>query len=200
VDALSEQPRVIAEVREYGEFTAALRKWIYELDTNYTCVNDLAGLQDGYLAKLLARTPSRNFGRTSLGNVLGALGLRLLLVVDTESLAKMRPRYKFLKALKAATVEYRAAEQKAVRELRELDAARSQHQETIARERRDLERAQAAWAAEEGRRRLQLEQDEALTAKLREQAERKHAEAEEAGKAVSALRAQLQHTIDKIAA
>jgi hypothetical protein len=93
VDALSEQPRIVAEVREYADFLAALRTWIYELDTNYTCVNDLAGLQDGYLAKLLARSPSRNFGRTSLSNVLGALGLKLLLVVDAERLAKMRPRY-----------------------------------------------------------------------------------------------------------
>jgi hypothetical protein len=85
--------RVVAEIREYGEFTAALRKWIYELDTNYDCVSQIAGLQDRYLNKLVSKSPVRNFGRTSLGPVLGALGLKLILAVDTKQLAKMRPRY-----------------------------------------------------------------------------------------------------------
>jgi hypothetical protein len=90
---MSEQDRIIAHIREYGDFTAAIRKWITELDTNYACVNDLAGLQDGYLAKLIAKTPVRNFGPTSLSTVLGALCLKLILVVDTEKLEAMRPRY-----------------------------------------------------------------------------------------------------------
>ena len=88
------EPIIIAEIREYDEFTAALRKWVYDLDTTYDCVSDLAGVQDRYLNKLIARSPIRNFGRTSLGPVLGALGLKILLVIDTEALAKMRPRYK----------------------------------------------------------------------------------------------------------
>jgi hypothetical protein len=85
--------RIIAEVREYSDFLAALRGWIYELDTNYTCINELGGLEDNYLHKLLARTPARNFGRLSLGITLATLGLKLLVVVDGERLAKMRPRY-----------------------------------------------------------------------------------------------------------
>ena len=90
---MSEGGRIIAEVTTYHVFTAAIRQWIAELDTNYACVNDLAGLQDGYLSKLIARSPIRNFGPTSLSPVLGALCLKLLLVVDSEKLAKMRPRY-----------------------------------------------------------------------------------------------------------
>src|SRR6516164_1004632 len=89
---MSEGGRIIAEVTTYHGFTAAIRQWIAELDTNYACVNDLAGLQDGYLSKLIARSPIRNFGPLSLGPTLGALGLKLLLVIDTESLAKIRPR------------------------------------------------------------------------------------------------------------
>jgi hypothetical protein len=85
--------RVIAEIRAYPEFTAALRAWIAELGTTYESVNELAGLQDGYLAKLIASTPIRSFSRVSLGNTLGALGVKLLLVVDDERLAAMRPRY-----------------------------------------------------------------------------------------------------------
>jgi hypothetical protein len=87
------EPHVIAEIREYGEFTAGIRKWILQVGTNYACVNDLAGLQDGYLHKLIAESPIRNFGPLSLGPTLGALGLKLLLVIDAERLAKMRSRY-----------------------------------------------------------------------------------------------------------
>ena len=83
---------VVGEIREYHEFIDCVRKWITKIDSNYACINALSGLQDGYLAKLIARSPIRNFGRTSLGPTLGALGLKLLLVIDTESLAKIRPR------------------------------------------------------------------------------------------------------------
>jgi hypothetical protein len=85
--------RVIAEIRGYDEFTAALRAWIGELNTNYECIGELAGLQDRYLNTLLAKTPVRSFSRMSLGATLGALGLKILLAVDAEKFAEMRPRY-----------------------------------------------------------------------------------------------------------
>ena len=87
------EPRVIAEISEYDEFTAAIRKCIYELDTNYECVEELSGIQDHYLAKLIAKSPVRGFGPATLGPTLGALGLKLLLAVDSEKLAKMRRRF-----------------------------------------------------------------------------------------------------------
>jgi hypothetical protein len=90
---LMNEPHVIAEVRGYDEFTAALRSWIRELGTNYECIGALAGLQDGYLNTLLASTPVKSFSRISLGATLGALCLKLLVAVDTERLDAMRPRY-----------------------------------------------------------------------------------------------------------
>jgi hypothetical protein len=87
------EPHIIAEVREYSEFTAALRAWIVELGTNYECVGGLAGLPDRYLAKLISATPVRNFSRVSLGATLGALCLKLLVAVDAERLEAMQPRY-----------------------------------------------------------------------------------------------------------
>ena len=84
---------VIAEIREYGDFTAAIRKWILELDTTYECIDEIAGLQDRYLSKLIQKSPVRNFGPGTLSCVLGALGVKLLLAIDTEQLAKLRPRY-----------------------------------------------------------------------------------------------------------
>jgi hypothetical protein len=84
---------VVGEVRDYHQFTEVLRRWILELDTTYECIDEIAGLQDRYLSKLIQRSPVRNFGPTTLSPVLGALGLKLLLVIDTEKLAKLRPRY-----------------------------------------------------------------------------------------------------------
>jgi len=91
--AMSERGRIIAEVRGYDEFTAALRAWIAELGTTYECIDELAGLQERYLAKMIAATPVRSFSRMSLAATLGALCLKLLVVVDGEKLAAMRPRY-----------------------------------------------------------------------------------------------------------
>jgi hypothetical protein len=85
--------RVIGEVRTYDDFTRLLRAWIMELGTTYECIGEVAGLQAGYLAKLIAATPIRSFSRMSLASTLGAMGVKLLLVVDTERLAAMQPRY-----------------------------------------------------------------------------------------------------------
>jgi hypothetical protein len=46
---MSERGRIIAEVRGYDEFTAALRAWIAELGTTYECIDELAGLQERHL-------------------------------------------------------------------------------------------------------------------------------------------------------
>jgi hypothetical protein len=87
------EQRVIAEVRGYDEFTAALRGWIRECGTTYECINEIAGLPGNYLAKMISATPVRSFSRVSLGATLGALGVKLLLVVDHEKLAAMVPRF-----------------------------------------------------------------------------------------------------------
>jgi hypothetical protein len=90
---MTEPSRVIAEVTGYDGFTAALRAWIRRLGTSYESVGEIAGLQSGYLNTLLARTPIRSFSRMSLDATLGALALKIQLVVDEERLEQMRPRF-----------------------------------------------------------------------------------------------------------
>jgi hypothetical protein len=87
------EQRIVAEVKDYAGFLSALRAWIAENNTTYESVGAIAGLQDGYLAKLIASTPTRSFSRMSLAATLQALGLRLQLVVDSEQLNKVRHRY-----------------------------------------------------------------------------------------------------------
>jgi hypothetical protein len=90
--------RVIAEVCDYQGLAATIRARCAELGTTFRAVDELAGIPDGYLSKCVVPTNvdaairMRAFGRHSLGPVLGALGLKLLVVEDAEALAKVKPR------------------------------------------------------------------------------------------------------------
>jgi hypothetical protein len=84
--------RILAEVREYQELIDAFKAWMAELNVCGRTVDDVAGLPDRYTAKLLAPVPIKGIGRTSLGPLLGALGLKLIVAVDHEVLERMRHR------------------------------------------------------------------------------------------------------------
>lgn len=55
-------------------------------------IDEISGLQSGYSAKLLAPIPMRNLGRVSLGALLGALALKMIVVKDKEAQAKIEGR------------------------------------------------------------------------------------------------------------
>ena len=85
--------RIVGEAREYDELVAALRTRIAELQTTHASVDDISGLQSGYTGKLLGPAAVRGFGRTSLGPILGALGLKIL-VAEDETGARITSRLK----------------------------------------------------------------------------------------------------------
>jgi hypothetical protein len=83
---------VFAEVRSWSELQVALRQRAETLDVSREVLEHLTGLQSGYCAKLLAPHPIRRLGRVSLGPMLQVLGLKLLVVEDTDALERIRPR------------------------------------------------------------------------------------------------------------
>jgi hypothetical protein len=83
---------IIATVTDYAGFVSAVRSWIEQLGTTFESIEHVSGIQPGYLTKLICSTPTRTFSRVSLGATLGALCLRMQLVVDTERLQRMQPR------------------------------------------------------------------------------------------------------------
>jgi hypothetical protein len=85
-------PKILATVREYRDLTNALADRIRSLGTTQDSVCELAGLPARYVTKLLSPRPVRSFGRTSLGCLLSALSLRLLVAEDPENLARLAPR------------------------------------------------------------------------------------------------------------
>jgi hypothetical protein len=87
--------RIIGEVTGatgYRGLISVLRSWVCELDTSYESIDELAGWEGRYVSKLLAPSAIKGLGRTSMGAILGALGLKLHVVVDEPALEKIRRR------------------------------------------------------------------------------------------------------------
>src|SRR5262245_29579627 len=84
--------RLLAEVRDYAQLVQALRARIDELGVAGETIDDVAGLPTRYTTKLLAPIPIKSLGRVSLGPLLGALGLKLIVAEDAEALARIRHR------------------------------------------------------------------------------------------------------------
>jgi hypothetical protein len=85
--------KIIARVSDYGALVSALRARSAELNVRREVLDSVAGLQQGYSAKLLSPVPSKSLGRVSLGPVLQALGLAIVLVEDAEALARVKNRF-----------------------------------------------------------------------------------------------------------
>jgi hypothetical protein len=81
-------------VRSYDDLIEAIRNRILELNTTGESVDYVAGLPLRYSAKLLAPNRMRTIGARSFAPLLGALGLALIVVEDTEQLARVRHRLK----------------------------------------------------------------------------------------------------------
>lgn len=86
----------LAEIRSgpqaYEQLCAAFKARVLQLETNHLAVDVLAGLPVGYTGKLLGGVPMRTIGRLSLGPLLGALGLKLIVAEDLELVEKIGKR------------------------------------------------------------------------------------------------------------
>jgi hypothetical protein len=87
---MPEPAEPLAEVRDYQQFVAVLRRRIIDLEVAIGSVEKLAGLAPAHLAHLLRG--SRAFGPVSLGAVLGALGLKIAILHDAEQFDRIRHR------------------------------------------------------------------------------------------------------------
>jgi hypothetical protein len=76
------------------ELVAALRARRDELNIPHELIDDIAGLQSGYTSKLLAPIPGKNLGYMSLGAVMGALGIGLVVVEDAARRALVEGRWR----------------------------------------------------------------------------------------------------------
>src|SRR5215469_15439449 len=80
--------RELATVTDYDTLIAALRARADELNVARLVIDETAGLQSGYTGKLLGAAQIKTIGRISMGPLLGALGLALVVVEDPEAAAR----------------------------------------------------------------------------------------------------------------
>lgn len=79
------EPRILAEIdgrSGYAGLVAMFRARIAELEVAMEEVDARAGLPLRYTSKLLGKNQSKKIGSIGLGPLLGALGVKLLAVVD----------------------------------------------------------------------------------------------------------------------
>src|SRR5689334_18640838 len=86
------EARQIAIVRSYDELIAAMSNRAIELQITRKQLAEIAGIADGLATNALAPGASKSLGRTTLGPVLGALGLQLVVQEDEEALKRIKNR------------------------------------------------------------------------------------------------------------
>jgi hypothetical protein len=93
---MTDQPRQLAIVHDYDGLHAALRARIDELQIvvgqhkrGQKTFDERTGLPDGYASKLLAPVPMKGLGKISLGPMLTALGLKLVVVEDLDAVRQI---------------------------------------------------------------------------------------------------------------
>lgn len=82
--------RIIGIAHEYRDLIELIRHRIDELGISLELANEIAGLPAGYLNTLLCGR--KKLGVLSLGCVLSALGLAIVITADDAQTLKIRPR------------------------------------------------------------------------------------------------------------
>jgi hypothetical protein len=79
-------------VRDYAGLVECLRRRAEELDVSRMTLDDVAGLPSGLTGKILGGAHVKKLGRLSLGGLLGALGLELVVRENPDALERVRRR------------------------------------------------------------------------------------------------------------
>jgi hypothetical protein len=82
-----------AVVADHNQLLEAIRRRIQELGLSYEVVNDLAGLQQNYLTKVISNPPPKRMSPFTQFLILQALGLRVRLEEDPELIEKLKGRW-----------------------------------------------------------------------------------------------------------
>jgi hypothetical protein len=79
-------------ISSYDDLVSAFRERVDGLNISRRELDHLAGIAAGHSGKLLGERQVKRFGAVTLGPVLGALGLKLILIEDPEQTVKIRKR------------------------------------------------------------------------------------------------------------
>jgi hypothetical protein len=83
---------VFGEVRSYDDLHAILREVAVKRKLTRNGLDVIAGLASGHSSKLLAPVPIKRMGPSTLEPMLGALGVKLIVVSDPDALTRFAAR------------------------------------------------------------------------------------------------------------
>jgi len=78
-------PQPIATVRSYEELRRTVADWCRQISMSREELDAEAGLTSGHAGKLLAERASKKFGFVTLGRVMAAAGLVLIVAIDPDA-------------------------------------------------------------------------------------------------------------------
>jgi hypothetical protein len=84
---------IVGEAVDHDELVAVLRQRKAALQLSDALCDELAGMASGHTGKILGPAPVKRIGGVTLGPLLGALGLKLLVVVDVGAAKRMASRW-----------------------------------------------------------------------------------------------------------
>ena len=87
---MTEHPAPLAIVRTTDDLRQLFRQRVAYLGISLETLDAVAGLPVRYSSKLLALEPTKHMGPISFEALLGALGLMLVALEDTEALARVQ--------------------------------------------------------------------------------------------------------------
>ena len=96
--AATAAPHVIGEARNYDELLDLLKRRRDQLGVSLEVVETVAGLTQRYVGKLFSPTKIKAIGPISMGPLLGALCLKLLVAIDQEQYERLKSRLTLRKA------------------------------------------------------------------------------------------------------
>lgn len=85
--------RRIWEAADYDGLIEGLRCRVVELGVTHAVLDELTGLQTGYIGKLLGPVQAKKLGPLSLNLLLQVLAVKIVLVEDPEGVAAMSARW-----------------------------------------------------------------------------------------------------------
>jgi hypothetical protein len=83
--AASPPPQPIATVRSYDDLRRAVADWCLQIGLTRQQLDAEAGLTDGHSGKLLSASAVSKFGNVTLGRVLAACGLIIVVAIDPDA-------------------------------------------------------------------------------------------------------------------
>jgi hypothetical protein len=110
--SMSTNRRARPLIRNYADLHAAVRARTAELGMTRHDLDARAGLADGHAGKLLGRRQVKRFGNTTLPLVLGALGVALVMVEDSDAIPPTEPIDASARMLAERRVKKQTAEQR----------------------------------------------------------------------------------------